>query len=71
MCLPFVVEKEKYFPYMMVGRSYFLVSIGLLTSVISIYYYLKIIKLLMTRKNQEITSRNNQDQVIKLLVNGF
>nr|YP_009433659.1 NADH-plastoquinone oxidoreductase subunit 2 [Tigridiopalma magnifica]YP_010554063.1 NADH dehydrogenase subunit B [Tigridiopalma exalata]YP_010554080.1 NADH dehydrogenase subunit B [Tigridiopalma exalata]ATD86240.1 NADH-plastoquinone oxidoreductase subunit 2 [Tigridiopalma magnifica]UTM98807.1 NADH dehydrogenase subunit B [Tigridiopalma exalata]UTM98824.1 NADH dehydrogenase subunit B [Tigridiopalma exalata] len=34
---------------------YFLVSIGLLTSVISIYYYLKIIKLLMTRRNQEIT----------------
>nr|YP_010587862.1 NADH-plastoquinone oxidoreductase subunit 2 [Zannichellia palustris]WAB46493.1 NADH-plastoquinone oxidoreductase subunit 2 [Zannichellia palustris] len=35
---------------------YFLVSIGLLTSVISIYYYLKIIKLLMTGRNQEITS---------------
>ncbi|PNT63674.1 hypothetical protein BRADI_4g19727v3, partial [Brachypodium distachyon] len=34
---------------------YFLVSIGLLTSVLSIYYYLKIIKLLMTRRNQEIT----------------
>nr|WIL99092.1 NADH-plastoquinone oxidoreductase subunit 2 [Gymnocladus chinensis]WIL99116.1 NADH-plastoquinone oxidoreductase subunit 2 [Gymnocladus chinensis] len=34
---------------------YFLVSIGLLTSVVSIYYYLKIIKLLMTRRNQEIT----------------
>ncbi|KAF7069849.1 LOW QUALITY PROTEIN: hypothetical protein CFC21_075421 [Triticum aestivum] len=34
---------------------YFLVSIGLLTSVLSIYYYLKIIKLLMTRQNQEIT----------------
>nr|YP_009318671.1 NADH dehydrogenase subunit 2 [Allomaieta villosa]YP_009318687.1 NADH dehydrogenase subunit 2 [Allomaieta villosa]YP_009318841.1 NADH dehydrogenase subunit 2 [Blakea schlimii]YP_009318857.1 NADH dehydrogenase subunit 2 [Blakea schlimii]YP_009319010.1 NADH dehydrogenase subunit 2 [Graffenrieda moritziana]YP_009319026.1 NADH dehydrogenase subunit 2 [Graffenrieda moritziana]YP_009319265.1 NADH dehydrogenase subunit 2 [Miconia dodecandra]YP_009319281.1 NADH dehydrogenase subunit 2 [Miconia dod len=34
---------------------YFLVSIGLLTSVISIYYYLKIIKLLMTGRNQEIT----------------
>nr|YP_010550349.1 NADH-plastoquinone oxidoreductase subunit 2 [Sonerila cantonensis]UTM92410.1 NADH-plastoquinone oxidoreductase subunit 2 [Sonerila cantonensis] len=33
----------------------FLVSIGLLTSVISIYYYLKIIKLLMTGRNQEIT----------------
>nr|YP_010885419.1 NADH dehydrogenase subunit B [Xanthostemon chrysanthus]YP_010885434.1 NADH dehydrogenase subunit B [Xanthostemon chrysanthus]QCW95088.1 NADH dehydrogenase subunit B [Xanthostemon chrysanthus]QXJ40991.1 NADH dehydrogenase subunit B [Xanthostemon chrysanthus]QXJ41006.1 NADH dehydrogenase subunit B [Xanthostemon chrysanthus] len=34
---------------------YFLVSIGLLTSVISIYYYLKIIKLLMTGRKQEIT----------------
>uniref|UniRef100_A0A165TWD1 NADH-quinone oxidoreductase subunit N n=2 Tax=Geranium TaxID=4028 RepID=A0A165TWD1_9ROSI len=33
----------------------FLVSIGLLTSVLSIYYYLKIIKLLMTGRNQEIT----------------
>ncbi|KAL2924415.1 NAD(P)H-quinone oxidoreductase subunit 2 B chloroplastic [Bienertia sinuspersici] len=28
---------------------------GLLTSVLSIYYYLKIIKLLMTGRNQEIT----------------
>nr|YP_009141390.1 NADH-plastoquinone oxidoreductase subunit 2 [Lathyrus odoratus]AIL55916.1 NADH-plastoquinone oxidoreductase subunit 2 [Lathyrus odoratus] len=37
------------------GR-YFLVSIGLLTSVVSIYYYLKIIKLLMTGRNQEITT---------------
>nr|YP_009141995.1 NADH-plastoquinone oxidoreductase chain 2 [Helonias koreana]YP_009142010.1 NADH-plastoquinone oxidoreductase chain 2 [Helonias koreana]AIW56549.1 NADH-plastoquinone oxidoreductase chain 2 [Helonias koreana]AIW56564.1 NADH-plastoquinone oxidoreductase chain 2 [Helonias koreana] len=34
---------------------YFLVSIGLLMSVVSIYYYLKIIKLLMTGRNQEIT----------------
>nr|YP_010829848.1 NADH dehydrogenase subunit 2 [Lepidium chalepense]WFF49225.1 NADH dehydrogenase subunit 2 [Lepidium chalepense]WFF49311.1 NADH dehydrogenase subunit 2 [Lepidium chalepense] len=34
---------------------YFLVSIGLLTSVLSIYYYLKIIKLIMTGRNQEIT----------------
>nr|UDP56455.1 NADH dehydrogenase subunit 2 [Eucommia ulmoides]UDP56473.1 NADH dehydrogenase subunit 2 [Eucommia ulmoides] len=34
---------------------YFLVFIGLLTSVVSIYYYLKIIKLLMTGRNQEIT----------------
>nr|YP_010977297.1 NADH-plastoquinone oxidoreductase subunit 2 [Caroxylon orientale]YP_010977313.1 NADH-plastoquinone oxidoreductase subunit 2 [Caroxylon orientale]YP_010977401.1 NADH-plastoquinone oxidoreductase subunit 2 [Caroxylon nitrarium]WOA00439.1 NADH-plastoquinone oxidoreductase subunit 2 [Caroxylon orientale]WOA00455.1 NADH-plastoquinone oxidoreductase subunit 2 [Caroxylon orientale]WOA00543.1 NADH-plastoquinone oxidoreductase subunit 2 [Caroxylon nitrarium] len=34
---------------------YFLVLIGLLTSVLSIYYYLKIIKLLMTGRNQEIT----------------
>lgn len=34
---------------------YFLVSIGLLTSVVSIYYYLKRIKLLMTGRNQEIT----------------
>ncbi|XP_057998015.1 NAD(P)H-quinone oxidoreductase subunit 2 A, chloroplastic-like [Hevea brasiliensis] len=33
---------------------YFLVLIGLLTSVVSIYYYLKIIKLLMTGRNQEI-----------------
>nr|YP_009755464.1 NADH dehydrogenase subunit 2 [Sinomenium acutum]QIP53872.1 NADH dehydrogenase subunit 2 [Sinomenium acutum] len=35
--------------------QYLLVSIGLLTSVVSIYYYLKIIKLLMTGRNQEIT----------------
>nr|UXN46325.1 NADH-plastoquinone oxidoreductase subunit 2 [Primula dumicola]UXN46342.1 NADH-plastoquinone oxidoreductase subunit 2 [Primula dumicola] len=34
---------------------YFLVLIGLLTSVVSIYYYLKIIKLLMSGRNQEIT----------------
>nr|YP_010919907.1 NADH dehydrogenase subunit B [Neobyrnesia suberosa]YP_010919921.1 NADH dehydrogenase subunit B [Neobyrnesia suberosa]WAJ52334.1 NADH dehydrogenase subunit B [Neobyrnesia suberosa]WAJ52335.1 NADH dehydrogenase subunit B [Neobyrnesia suberosa] len=34
---------------------YFLVSIGLLTSVLSIYYYLKIIKLVMTGRKQEIT----------------
>nr|YP_009931869.1 NADH dehydrogenase subunit 2 [Leiospora eriocalyx]YP_009931885.1 NADH dehydrogenase subunit 2 [Leiospora eriocalyx]YP_009931954.1 NADH dehydrogenase subunit 2 [Leiospora pamirica]YP_009931970.1 NADH dehydrogenase subunit 2 [Leiospora pamirica]QNR90512.1 NADH dehydrogenase subunit 2 [Leiospora eriocalyx]QNR90513.1 NADH dehydrogenase subunit 2 [Leiospora eriocalyx]QNR90597.1 NADH dehydrogenase subunit 2 [Leiospora pamirica]QNR90598.1 NADH dehydrogenase subunit 2 [Leiospora pamirica] len=34
---------------------YLLVSIGLLTSVLSIYYYLKIIKLLMTGRKQEIT----------------
>nr|YP_010464192.1 NADH dehydrogenase subunit 2 [Valerianella locusta]YP_010464208.1 NADH dehydrogenase subunit 2 [Valerianella locusta]UUL71544.1 NADH dehydrogenase subunit 2 [Valerianella locusta]UUL71560.1 NADH dehydrogenase subunit 2 [Valerianella locusta] len=34
---------------------YFLVLIGLLTSVVSIYYYLKIIKLLMTERKQEIT----------------
>nr|YP_009435181.1 NADH dehydrogenase subunit 2 [Lobelia linearis]YP_009435200.1 NADH dehydrogenase subunit 2 [Lobelia linearis]ATG25183.1 NADH dehydrogenase subunit 2 [Lobelia linearis]ATG25202.1 NADH dehydrogenase subunit 2 [Lobelia linearis] len=34
---------------------YFLVLIGLLTSVVSIYYYLKIIKLLMNGRNQEIT----------------
>nr|QBE88702.1 NADH-plastoquinone oxidoreductase subunit 2 [Hypertelis spergulacea] len=34
---------------------YFLVLIGLLTSLLSIYYYLKIIKLLMTGRNQEIT----------------
>ena len=34
---------------------YFLVSIGLFTSVVSIYYYLKIIKLLMIGRNQEIT----------------
>nr|UDY69592.1 NADH-plastoquinone oxidoreductase subunit 2 [Kelloggia chinensis]UDY69607.1 NADH-plastoquinone oxidoreductase subunit 2 [Kelloggia chinensis] len=34
---------------------YFLVLIGLLTSVVSIYYYLKIIKLVMTGRNQEIT----------------
>nr|AEQ36983.1 NADH dehydrogenase subunit 2 [Datura stramonium] len=34
---------------------YFLVLIGLLTSVVSIYYYLKLIKLLMTGRNQEIT----------------
>ncbi|KAL5560735.1 hypothetical protein UlMin_036946 [Ulmus minor] len=33
---------------------YFLVSIGLLTSVVSNYYYLKIIKLLITGRNQEI-----------------
>ncbi|CAN6483005.1 unnamed protein product [Victoria cruziana] len=34
---------------------YFLVSIGLLMSVVSIYYYLKKIKLLMTGQNKEIT----------------
>nr|QXI84993.1 NADH-plastoquinone oxidoreductase subunit 2 [Gentiana phyllocalyx]QXI85007.1 NADH-plastoquinone oxidoreductase subunit 2 [Gentiana phyllocalyx] len=34
---------------------YFLILIGLLTSVVSIYYYLKVIKLLMTGRNQEIT----------------
>nr|ADD31418.1 NADH-plastoquinone oxidoreductase subunit 2 protein [Gonopterodendron arboreum]AEK71697.1 NADH-plastoquinone oxidoreductase subunit 2 [Gonopterodendron arboreum] len=34
---------------------YLLVSIGLFTSVVSIYYYLKIIKLFMTGRNQEIT----------------
>lgn len=34
---------------------YLLVLIGLLTSVVSIYYYLKIVKLLMTGRNQEIT----------------
>ncbi|XP_070682528.1 LOW QUALITY PROTEIN: NAD(P)H-quinone oxidoreductase subunit 2 A, chloroplastic [Malus domestica] len=34
---------------------YFLVSRRLLMSVVSIYYYLKIIKLLMTGRNQEIT----------------
>ncbi|KAL8551296.1 hypothetical protein ACS0TY_000395 [Phlomoides rotata] len=34
---------------------YSLVLIGLLTSVVSIYYYLKIIKLLMIGRNQEIT----------------
>nr|YP_009435532.1 NADH dehydrogenase subunit 2 [Lobelia sonderiana]YP_009435553.1 NADH dehydrogenase subunit 2 [Lobelia sonderiana]ATG25533.1 NADH dehydrogenase subunit 2 [Lobelia sonderiana]ATG25556.1 NADH dehydrogenase subunit 2 [Lobelia sonderiana] len=34
---------------------YLLVLIGLLTSVVSIYYYLKIIKLLMNGRNQEIT----------------
>nr|YP_010601497.1 NADH-plastoquinone oxidoreductase subunit 2 [Eremogone acicularis]YP_010601515.1 NADH-plastoquinone oxidoreductase subunit 2 [Eremogone acicularis]YP_010601667.1 NADH-plastoquinone oxidoreductase subunit 2 [Eremogone bryophylla]YP_010601685.1 NADH-plastoquinone oxidoreductase subunit 2 [Eremogone bryophylla]WAM61073.1 NADH-plastoquinone oxidoreductase subunit 2 [Eremogone acicularis]WAM61092.1 NADH-plastoquinone oxidoreductase subunit 2 [Eremogone acicularis]WAM61243.1 NADH-plastoquinone o len=34
---------------------YLVVLIGLLTSVLSIYYYLKIIKLLMTGRNQEIT----------------
>nr|YP_010565975.1 NADH-plastoquinone oxidoreductase subunit 2 [Medicago murex]YP_010566506.1 NADH-plastoquinone oxidoreductase subunit 2 [Medicago lesinsii]UZC30548.1 NADH-plastoquinone oxidoreductase subunit 2 [Medicago murex]UZC30624.1 NADH-plastoquinone oxidoreductase subunit 2 [Medicago murex]UZC31914.1 NADH-plastoquinone oxidoreductase subunit 2 [Medicago lesinsii] len=34
---------------------YLLVSIGLITSLVSIYYYLKIIKLLMTGRNQEIT----------------
>nr|YP_009925624.1 NADH-plastoquinone oxidoreductase subunit 2 [Phlegmariurus carinatus]QNH82370.1 NADH-plastoquinone oxidoreductase subunit 2 [Phlegmariurus carinatus] len=31
------------------------VSIGLFTSVISIYYYLKIIKLLVTKRNEEVT----------------
>nr|QWL17255.1 NADH-plastoquinone oxidoreductase subunit 2 [Plantago lagopus]QWL17270.1 NADH-plastoquinone oxidoreductase subunit 2 [Plantago lagopus] len=34
---------------------YSLVLIGLLTSVVSIYYYLKIIQLVMTGRNQEIT----------------
>lgn len=35
---------------------YFLVFIGLFTSIISIYYYLKIIKLLITIENKKITS---------------
>nr|QYB22462.1 NADH-plastoquinone oxidoreductase subunit 2 [Saxegothaea conspicua]BBF91312.1 NADH-plastoquinone oxidoreductase subunit 2 [Saxegothaea conspicua] len=35
--------------------SYSLVSIGLFMSVISLYYYLKIIKLLITERNREIT----------------
>nr|YP_009732754.1 NADH-plastoquinone oxidoreductase subunit 2 [Buxbaumia aphylla]QHU77096.1 NADH-plastoquinone oxidoreductase subunit 2 [Buxbaumia aphylla] len=35
---------------------YLLVFIALFTSIISIYYYLKIVKLLITRKNKEITS---------------
>lgn len=35
--------------------SYLLVSVGLFMSVISIYYYLKIIKLLITERNREIT----------------
>nr|BBF90736.1 NADH-plastoquinone oxidoreductase subunit 2 [Afrocarpus gracilior] len=35
--------------------SYLLVSTGLFMSVISIYYYLKIIKLLITERNREIT----------------
>nr|QYB21641.1 NADH-plastoquinone oxidoreductase subunit 2 [Halocarpus bidwillii] len=35
--------------------SYLLVSIGLFMSVISIYYYLKILKLLITERNREIT----------------
>lgn len=34
---------------------YLSVSIGLLTSVISIYYYLKIIKLLLTERDEDIT----------------
>nr|QZJ47391.1 NdhB [Bartramia pomiformis] len=36
--------------------SYFLVFIGLFTSIISIYYYLKIVKLLITTENKEVTS---------------
>nr|BDZ75738.1 NADH dehydrogenase subunit B [Fissidens protonematicola] len=35
---------------------YFLVFIGLFTSIISIYYYLKIIKLLINTENKKITS---------------
>nr|YP_010188880.1 NdhB [Callicladium imponens]QZJ47683.1 NdhB [Callicladium imponens] len=35
---------------------YFLVFIGLFTSIISIYYYLKIVKLLITAENKEISS---------------
>jgi len=35
---------------------YFLVFIGLFTSIISIYYYLKIIKLLITTENKKVTS---------------
>ncbi|KAM0932031.1 hypothetical protein DsansV1_C62g0268251 [Dioscorea sansibarensis] len=39
----------------MAGGPIFLGFNRLLTSVVSIYYYLKIIKLLMTGRNQEIT----------------
>ena len=35
---------------------YFLVFIGLFTSIISIYYYLKIVKLLITTEKEKITS---------------
>nr|BDN79665.1 NADH dehydrogenase subunit B [Ditrichum rhynchostegium] len=35
---------------------YFLVFIGLFTSIISIYYYLKIVKLLITTENKKVTS---------------
>lgn len=35
---------------------YFLVFIGLFTSIISIYYYLKIIKLLISTENKKVTS---------------
>ncbi|TYG86061.1 hypothetical protein ES288_A13G105200v1 [Gossypium darwinii] len=38
-----------------IAGLYFLVSIRLLTNIVSIYFYLKIIKLLMTGRNQEIT----------------
>nr|WFG51642.1 NADH dehydrogenase subunit 2 [Astragalus sp. Ge130187] len=50
---------------------YFLVLIGLLTSVVSIYYYLKIIKLLMTGRNQEIHTyvRNYNGSPISLRSN--
>nr|YP_011028223.1 NADH-plastoquinone oxidoreductase subunit 2 [Epidendrum porpax]YP_011028235.1 NADH-plastoquinone oxidoreductase subunit 2 [Epidendrum porpax]WNS59635.1 NADH-plastoquinone oxidoreductase subunit 2 [Epidendrum porpax]WNS59647.1 NADH-plastoquinone oxidoreductase subunit 2 [Epidendrum porpax] len=44
---------------------YFLVSIGLLTSVVSIYYYLKRIKLLMTGRNQEITPHVRNSKIIE------
>nr|YP_010832660.1 NADH dehydrogenase subunit 2 [Astragalus jiuquanensis]WFG52402.1 NADH dehydrogenase subunit 2 [Astragalus jiuquanensis] len=49
----------------------FLVLIGLLTSVVSIYYYLKIIKLLMTGRNQEIHTyvRNYNGSPISLRSN--
>nr|YP_009934146.1 NADH dehydrogenase subunit 2 [Solms-laubachia zhongdianensis]YP_009934162.1 NADH dehydrogenase subunit 2 [Solms-laubachia zhongdianensis]QNR93963.1 NADH dehydrogenase subunit 2 [Solms-laubachia zhongdianensis]QNR93964.1 NADH dehydrogenase subunit 2 [Solms-laubachia zhongdianensis] len=50
---------------------YFLVSIGLLTSVISIYYYLKIIKLLMTGRNQEITPHVRNYRISPLRSNNF
>uniref|UniRef100_A0A1Y3BWG2 NADH:quinone oxidoreductase/Mrp antiporter, membrane subunit n=1 Tax=Helianthus annuus TaxID=4232 RepID=A0A1Y3BWG2_HELAN len=39
----------------MAGRPIFIGFNRILTSVVSIYYYLKIIKLLMTGRNQEIT----------------
>nr|YP_011028306.1 NADH-plastoquinone oxidoreductase subunit 2 [Epidendrum eburneum]YP_011028318.1 NADH-plastoquinone oxidoreductase subunit 2 [Epidendrum eburneum]WNS59718.1 NADH-plastoquinone oxidoreductase subunit 2 [Epidendrum eburneum]WNS59730.1 NADH-plastoquinone oxidoreductase subunit 2 [Epidendrum eburneum] len=44
---------------------YFLVSIGLLTSVVSIYYYLKRIKFLMTGRNQEITPHVRNSKIIE------
>uniref|UniRef100_A0A3Q7FFP8 Uncharacterized protein n=1 Tax=Solanum lycopersicum TaxID=4081 RepID=A0A3Q7FFP8_SOLLC len=40
----------------MVGRPMFLDFNRTLRIIVSIYYYLKIIKLLMTGRNQEITS---------------
>lgn len=48
----------KLYPFWCAWKAglYFLVFIGLVTSVISIYYYLKIIKLLITIENKKITS---------------
>uniref|UniRef100_A0A7N0RD82 NADH-plastoquinone oxidoreductase subunit 2 n=1 Tax=Kalanchoe fedtschenkoi TaxID=63787 RepID=A0A7N0RD82_KALFE len=50
---------------------YLLVSIGLLTSIVSIYYYLKIINLLMIGRNKEITPQMRNYRRSPLRSNNF